>query len=74
MALMGKHVTQGEIPIFYYGEAYAGSLDAMLIAVAFALVGQSVIALRLVQILLYVGTMIVTGSLTRSIYKDAPAA
>ena len=35
MALMGKHVAQGEIPVFYYGEAYVGSLDAIFIALAF---------------------------------------
>ena len=47
MALMGKHITQGQIPIFYYGEAYVGSLDAILIALAFKLIGQSVVAVRM---------------------------
>jgi hypothetical protein len=74
MALMGKHITQGQIPIFYYGEAYVGSLDAILIAVAFTLIGQSVLAIRLVQVMLYTGTIVATYLLTRSLYADESAA
>ncbi|MBN1583904.1 MAG: glycosyltransferase family 39 protein [Anaerolineae bacterium] len=74
MALMGKHITQGHIPIFYYGEAYVGSLDAILIALTFKLIGQSIVAVRLVQIILYTGTMLITFFLTRRIYQDESAA
>ncbi len=74
MALMGKHITQGQFPIFYYGEAYVGSLDAILIALAFKLIGQSILAVRLVQVALYIGAMLTTFFLTRRIYRDESAA
>lgn len=74
IALMGKHITQGQIPIFYYGEAYVGSLDAILVAIAFTLIGQSVLAVRLVQVTLYIGTILATYLLTRRMYADESAA
>ena len=53
VALMARHILQGERPIFFYGQAYMGSLDAWLVAVGFAIFGQTVTAIRLVQSLLY---------------------
>ena len=31
VALMGRHILQGERPVFFYGQAYLGSLDAWLV-------------------------------------------
>jgi 4-amino-4-deoxy-L-arabinose transferase-like glycosyltransferase len=53
VALMGRHIQQGERPIFFYGQAYMGSLDAWLVALSFRLFGESVITIRIVQVLLY---------------------
>ncbi len=54
VALMARHVLQGkEIPPFFYGQAYMGSLDAILIAAGFRVFGESVLAVRLVQSILY---------------------
>ncbi len=36
VALMARHILQGERPIFFYGQAYMGSLDAYLVAGFFA--------------------------------------
>ena len=55
VALMARHTLQGEWPIFFYGQSYMGSLDATLIAVVFAILGESVLAIRLVQTALYLG-------------------
>jgi 4-amino-4-deoxy-L-arabinose transferase-like glycosyltransferase len=55
VALMAKHILQGERPIFFYGQSYMGSLDAYLIAAGFALLGQHIWVIRLVQGLLYLG-------------------
>lgn len=55
VALMAKHILQGERPIFFYGQSYMGSLDAYLIAAGFALFGQHIWVIRLVQALLYLG-------------------
>ena len=70
VGLMARHILQGEGPIFFYGQAYLGSLDAWLIAGAFALLGQSVLAIRLVQAALYLGTIFTTYLLGLKIYSS----
>ena len=49
VALMARHILAGERPVFFYGQAYMGSLDAYLVAAGFAIFGQSVWVIRLVQ-------------------------
>jgi len=58
VALMARHILQGERPWFFYGQAYMGSLDAYLVAGAFALMGESVLALRVVQVALFVAVLL----------------
>jgi 4-amino-4-deoxy-L-arabinose transferase-like glycosyltransferase len=70
VGLMARHILQGERPIFFYGQAYLGSLDAWLIAGAFALFGQSVLVIRLVQAALYLGTIFTTYQLGLRIYSS----
>ncbi|MBZ0301851.1 MAG: glycosyltransferase family 39 protein [Anaerolineae bacterium] len=53
VALMARHINQGANPVFFYGQAYMGSLDAYLVAVGFRLFGESVLSIRLVQSGLY---------------------
>jgi 4-amino-4-deoxy-L-arabinose transferase-like glycosyltransferase len=53
VALMARHILQGERPLFFYGQAYMGSLDAYLVAAAFQVVGEQVLAIRLVQVILF---------------------
>ncbi len=53
VGLMARHILQGERPVFFYGQAYMGSLDAWLIAVGFALLGDTVMTIHLVESLLY---------------------
>jgi 4-amino-4-deoxy-L-arabinose transferase-like glycosyltransferase len=53
VALMARHILQGERPLFFYGQAYMGSLDAYLVAAAFQVFGERVLAIRLVQVLLF---------------------
>jgi 4-amino-4-deoxy-L-arabinose transferase-like glycosyltransferase len=60
VALMARHTLQGEWPIFFYGQAYMGSLDATLVAIGFRLLGERVIVIRLVQTLLYGGIILST--------------
>lgn len=61
IALMAKHILQGDRPIFFYGQAYMGSLDAYLVALVFKLVGIHVWGVRLVQIVLYSLTIATTA-------------
>ena len=63
IALMAKHILQGDRPIFFYGQAYMGSLDAYLVALAFKLGGIQVWGVRLVQIVLYSLTIATTAFL-----------
>ncbi len=60
VGLMAKHILDGEQPIFFYGQAYMGSLDAWLIAAVFSVFGEKVWVIRLVQVLLYLGTVVLT--------------
>lgn len=69
VGLMARHILQGERPIFFYGQAYMGSLDAYLIAIGFWLFGQQVWVMRLVQLMLYLATMITTAWLGKAIFK-----
>lgn len=60
VALMARHILMGERPVFFYGQAYMGSLDAFLVAAGFLFFGQQVWVIRLVQTLLYLGTLLTT--------------
>lgn len=53
IALMARHILEGARPVFFYGQAYMGSLDAWLVAGGFAVLGESVLTIRLVQSVLY---------------------
>lgn len=65
VALMARHILQGARPIFFYGQAYMGSLDAYLVAAGFGLFGQQVWVIRLVQGLLYLGVIATTALIAR---------
>ncbi len=60
VALMARHINQGEIPLFFYGQSYMGSLDAMLVALGFQVFGEEVWVIRLIQSLLYLGVLFTT--------------
>jgi hypothetical protein len=68
VALMARHILQGERPVFFYGQAYMGSLDAFLVAGAFSLFGQSVWVIRLVQSLIYLGVVLTTAWLGKEAF------
>ena len=70
VGLMARHILQGERPVFFYGQAYLGSLDAWLVAGGFLLFGQTVLAIRLVQVAVYLGTIATTYLLGLRIYRS----
>lgn len=59
VALMARHMLQGEAPLLFYGQAYMGSLDSALGAAGFSIFGQSVVVIRIIQSLLYLGTIVI---------------
>ena len=71
VGLMARHILSGQWPAFFYGQAYMGSLDASLVALGFALLGEAVWVIRLLQALLYVATILTTAALSWSIYRNA---
>jgi 4-amino-4-deoxy-L-arabinose transferase-like glycosyltransferase len=71
VALMARHILGGARPVFFYGQAYMGSLDAWLVAGGFAIFGQQVWVIRLVQALLYAGVLLTTARLGREILHSA---
>ncbi len=74
VALMAQHILTGERPVFFYGQAYMGSLDAFLIAAAFRLFGVSVFSVRFVQFALYGGVIVTTYQLVRHLVRDESTA
>ena len=74
VGLMADHILEGHWPVFFYGQAYMGSVDASLVAIGFALFGQRVIVIRVVQVLLYLGTVFTTMQLGRRIYDSTEVA
>ncbi|MCZ7542501.1 MAG: glycosyltransferase family 39 protein [Anaerolineae bacterium] len=75
VALMARHIHQGqEFPVFFYGQAYMGSLDAILISVGYAVLGESVLTVRLVQSILYLGVVATTFWLGWRLTRRAWAA
>ncbi len=60
VGLMARHIINGARPIFFYGQAYMGSLDAYLVALFFLIFGAHSWVIRLVQIILYLAVIIST--------------
>jgi len=74
VGLMARHILQGARPVFFYGQAYMGSLDSWLVAGAFQVFGQNVFAIRFVQIFLYLIFMITTWGMARRFFIDLNVA
>ncbi|MEX0788600.1 MAG: hypothetical protein WD906_05045 [Anaerolineales bacterium] len=69
VGLMARHILSGARPLFFYGQAYLGSLDAYLVAGAFRLFGESVLAIRMVQVALYAGTVATSVALAQKLIR-----
>src|SRR5438270_1745748 len=52
VGIQAEHILRGEHPIYYYGQAYMGSLEAYLMAILFVIAGPSAWMLRAEPILL----------------------
>src|SRR4051812_43477177 len=61
VGLMARHINLGRpIPTFFYGQPYMGSLDPLLVSLVFRITGETVLGIRLVQSVLYLGTVAAT--------------
>jgi len=70
VGLMGRHILEGKWPVFFYGQSYMGSLDASLVALGFILFGSEAFVIRMIQILLYIGTIYLTVTLSARIFRS----
>lgn len=70
VALMARHTLSGQWPVFFYGQAYMGSLDATLVASGFTLFGQNVWVIRFVQLLLFTGTLFTSMQLSKYLTRS----
>ncbi len=74
VALMARHINQGELPIFFYGQSYMGSMDAVLVALGFRILGEHIFVIRIIQSLLYLGTVYTTSLLGYRLFKSKRSA
>jgi len=73
VGLMARHINQGQpIPVFFYGQAYLGSLDAILVSIGFRVFGESVASIRLVESILYLLIVITTVLLAHRLSSKSP--
>lgn len=71
MGLMARHILfQGERPIFFWGQAYMGSLEAFVAAFFFAFFGSSPTTLKLGLILLYALFLVVMYLLVKLLFDQ----
>lgn len=70
VALMAKHIISGERPLFFYGQAYMGSLDAFFVAAGFLIFGQHVWVIRFIQSILYLLTIITTVWIAKVLFNS----
>ena len=69
MDLMALHINgRGEHPVFFYGQAYMGPVEAYIGALCFRLFGESVFALRLGLVPFFALFLVSMYFLTRKLY------
>lgn len=73
VGLMARHFLDGRVATFFWGSNYGGTLDQMLTAGVFAVVGSSVLALKLVQVFLAGVACVLTWRVGRRVVGEGPA-
>lgn len=74
VGLMARHIAfNGEAPIFYYGQAYLGSLEAFTAAPLFLAFNSSGVVLKLVPVAYSLGFLVLSALVARRIFGDGPA-
>src|SRR6266516_2131166 len=71
VGIQAEHILRGEHPIYFYGQAYMGSLEAYVMAVLFALGGASVWMLRAEPTLLSLLVVYLTWRLAGALAETA---
>ncbi len=76
VGVMARHIiTQGNRPIFFYGQPFGGggAIEAYLAVIPFSLFGQNSISLKLVALLIFLATLLLTYRYCRKYLGRRPA-
>lgn len=74
VGLMARHIAAGQtLPVFFYGQAYLGALEAYCAAVMFRLLGPTLEALRIVPYLFSLALLVLTFRFTYRAYSVGTA-
>lgn len=73
VGLMARHILAGQVPVYFYGQGYMGSLEALTAAGWFALLGPSVLALKLAPLTFYLLFLVLQYRLVRRGVGPGPA-
>ncbi|MEW6364280.1 MAG: glycosyltransferase family 39 protein [Acidobacteriota bacterium] len=58
VGLMARHVLEGDLPVFFWGQRYMGTIESFLAAGVFSIAGDSVLALKLVPLLVFLAFLL----------------
>jgi hypothetical protein len=74
VGLMARHIAfDGELPVFYYGQAYLGSLEAFTAAPLFLAFSSSAALLKLVPLAYSLGFLVLSALVARRVFGEGPA-
>jgi len=73
MGLMGRHILNGEFPIFYWGENYEGPIESYLASITFYLFGSSRITLALSPFIFSLIFLILIYRLAKEMFDEKVA-
>ncbi len=71
--LMARHVFDGDVKVFFWGQSYGGTQEAFATGALFAVFGASALALKIVPVLLYAAAALLVWRVGRRIVGE-PAA
>ena len=73
VGLMARHMLDGEFSVFFWGQFYTGSLNALVTALAFGLLGSSTLVLKLVALGVYAVTAVLVWRVGKRTVGDSAA-
>lgn len=71
--LIARHFLEGELTVFLWGNRWGGTLEAIVTAAVFALIGSSVAALKLVMVGFYAAACFLTWRTGRHVVGEGSA-
>ncbi len=67
--LMGNHILQGELPIFYWGQSYLGALEAYVTALFSLVIGMSGLTVQLGGFFFYILFLVTNYFLIKKVFN-----